>query len=110
EYDITASVGNAQSPQDGTTAQALIQNADAAMYDTKRRIRNGWQAYNPALAQSQQERLHLETRLRKAAENSEFHLVYQPQVDLGSGAIVGADALIRRDNSLLEVMQPEHFI
>ncbi len=110
EFAITASVGIAQSPQDGTTVQALIQNADAAMYDSKRRIRNGWQAYNPALAQSQQERLHLETHLRKAAENSEFHLVYQPQVDLGSGAIVGAEALIRWENPLLGEMRPDHFI
>src|SRR5690606_35169599 len=82
EFAITASVGIARAPEDGRTVQALVQNADAAMYDSKRRIRNGWQAYTPELAQSQQERLRLETHLRKAAENSEFHLVYQPQVDL----------------------------
>src|SRR5690606_6122874 len=107
---ITGSIAIARSPADGETVQALIQNADTAMYDSKRRIRNGWQAYNPALAQSQQERLHLETHLRKAAENSEFHLVYQPQVDLGSGAIVGAEALIRWENPLLGEMRPDHFI
>ncbi|HEY0310181.1 MAG TPA: EAL domain-containing protein, partial [Luteimonas sp.] len=110
EFTITASIGIAQSPQDGVAVQALVQNADAAMYDSKRRIRNGWQQYNPALAQSQQERLRLETHLRKAAENSEFHLVYQPQVALASGRIVGAEALIRWENPLLGEMRPDHFI
>ena len=110
EFAITASVGIAQAPQDGRSVQGLIQNADAAMYDSKRRIRNGWQAYTPALAQSQQERLRLETHLRKAAENSEFHLVYQPQVDLASGHIVGAEALIRWENPLLGEMRPDRFI
>ena len=62
-------------------AATLIQNADAAMYDSKRRVRNGWQAFTPALAQTQQERLQMETHLRRAADNSEFHLVYQPQVE-----------------------------
>jgi len=110
EFTITASIGIAQSPQDGVAVQALVQNADAAMYDSKRRIRNGWQQYTPALAQSQQERLRLETHLRKAAENSEFHLVYQPQVALASGRIVGAEALIRWENPLLGEMRPDHFI
>src|SRR3546814_15368869 len=49
EFTITASIGIAQSPQDGVAVQALVQNADAAMYDSKRRIRNGWQPYTPAL-------------------------------------------------------------
>ena len=52
------------------------------MYDSKRRVRNGWQAFTPALAQQQQQRLQLETHLRRAVDNHEFHLVYQPQVDL----------------------------
>jgi diguanylate cyclase (GGDEF)-like protein/PAS domain S-box-containing protein len=110
EFAITASIGIAHAPQDGRTVQQLVQNADAAMYDSKRRIRNGWQAYNPALAQSQQDRLRVETHLRKAAENNEFHLVYQPQVDLASGAIVAAEALIRWENPLLGEMRPDHFI
>jgi diguanylate cyclase (GGDEF)-like protein/PAS domain S-box-containing protein len=110
EFSITASIGIARAPEDGERPQALIQNADAAMYDAKRRSRNAWQAYNPTLAQSQEERLRLETQLRRAADNNEFHLVYQPQVDLRRGQIVGAEALIRWNSQQLGEMRPDHFI
>ncbi len=110
EFAITASIGIARAPADGTTVQALVQNADAAMYDSKRRIRNGWQAYTPALAHSQQERHRIEAHLRRAAENNEFHLVYQPQVLLATGATVAAEALIRWDNDQFAQMRPDQFI
>ena len=110
EFAITASIGIARSPADGTTVQALVQNADSAMYDSKRRIRNGWQAYTPALAHSQQERHRIEAHLRRAAENNEFHLVYQPQVLLASGKTVAAEALIRWTNDQFAQMRPDQFI
>ncbi|HEX2594956.1 MAG TPA: EAL domain-containing protein [Luteimonas sp.] len=110
EFSITASIGIARGPADGDTPHVLIQNADAAMYDSKRRIRNGWQAFTPALAQTQQERLRVETHLRRATDNNEFHLVYQPQVDLRHGRIVAAEALIRWENQQLGEMRPDHFI
>jgi EAL domain-containing protein (putative c-di-GMP-specific phosphodiesterase class I) len=80
------------------------------MYDSKRRVRNGWQAFTAALAKTQQERLRVETHLRRAAENNEFHLVYQPQVDLRHGRIVAAEALIRWRNEHLGEMRPDNFI
>jgi diguanylate cyclase (GGDEF)-like protein len=110
EFTITASIGIARAPADGERPQVLIQNADTAMYDSKRRVRNGWQAFTPALAQTQQERLRVETHLRRAAENNEFHLVYQPQVDLRHGRIVAAEALIRWQNETLGEMRPDRFI
>ena len=110
EFTITASIGIARAPTDGERPQTLIQNADAAMYDSKRRSRNAWQAFTPALAQTQADRLWMETHLRRAADNGEFHLVYQPQVDLLSGRIVAAEALIRWQNHLLGELRPDRFI
>lgn len=110
EFPVTASIGIACAPEDGERPQALIQNADAAMYDSKRRVRNSFQRFTPALVQSQQEKLKLEAQLRRAADNNEFHLVYQPQVDLRHGRIVAAEALIRWRNQQLGEMRPDHFI
>ncbi|MFZ5637694.1 MAG: EAL domain-containing protein [Pseudomonadota bacterium] len=110
EFTITASIGIARAPSDGERPQTLIQNADAAMYDSKRRSRNAWQAFTPALAQTQADRLWMETHLRRAADNGEFHLVYQPQVDLLTGRIVAAEALIRWQNHLLGELRPDRFI
>jgi diguanylate cyclase (GGDEF)-like protein/PAS domain S-box-containing protein len=110
EFAITASIGIARAPRDGDRPQTLIHNADAAMYDSKRRHRNGWQAYTPELGQLQEDRLRMETQLRRAADNDEFRLVYQPQVELLSGRIVAAEALIRWRNHHLGEMRPDHFI
>ncbi len=110
EFVVTASIGIARSPEDGVDAQTLIQHADAAMYESKRRTRNGRLAYTPARAQPPRERLQFETQLRHAADNDEFHLVYQPQVDLVRGGIIGAEALIRWRNERLGEMRPDHFI
>src|SRR5690606_8244781 len=101
EFVVTASIGIACSPRDGGDTQTLIQHADAAMYESKRRARNGRLAYTPALAQSQRERLEFETQLRHATDNGEFHLVYQPQVDLATGRILSVEALIRWNNERL---------
>ncbi|MET0327269.1 MAG: EAL domain-containing protein [Luteimonas sp.] len=110
EFSITASIGIARAPDDGDRPQTLIQNADAAMYESKRRIRNGWLLFTPELAQSQQDRLRVETHLRRAIDNDEFHLVYQPQVDLRSRRVIAAEALIRWRNRQLGEMRPDHFI
>ncbi len=80
------------------------------MYDSKRRHRNGWQAFSPELAARQNERLQTETQLRRALDNREFHLVYQPQVDLRSGRILYAEALVRWHNPQLGEMRPDRFI
>ena len=110
EFSITASIGIAQSPEHGERPQQLIQSADVAMYDSKRRGRNAWQVFSNELAEQQVERLQLETHLRRAVDNDEFELVYQPQVDLASGRTVAAEALIRWRNRSLGEMAPERFI
>lgn len=110
EFSITASIGIAQAPDDGDRPQALIQAADVAMYDSKRKGRNGWQIFTPELAAQQSHRLQLENQLRRAVSNDEFHLVYQPQVNLITGATVSAEALIRWRNVTMGEMRPDRFI
>jgi diguanylate cyclase (GGDEF)-like protein/PAS domain S-box-containing protein len=110
EFSITASIGIAQAPIDGRRAPQLIQNADVAMYDSKRRGRNDWQAFTAELAEQQLQRLQLETHLRRAVSNDEFNLVYQPLVRLDTGKVVAAEALIRWNNRSLGQMRPDHFI
>jgi len=110
EFSITASIGIAQAPLDGVRSQQLIQSADVAMYDSKRRGRNGWQTFTPELAEQQLHRLQLETHLRRAVNNDEFHLVYQPQIDMRNGDVVAAEALIRWRNHSLGEIRPDKFI
>lgn len=110
EFSITASIGIAQAPLDGVRSQQLIQSADVAMYDSKRRGRNGWQTFTPELAEQQLHRLQLETHLRRAVNNDEFHLVYQPQVEMRSGGLVAVEALIRWRNHSLGEIRPDKFI
>jgi diguanylate cyclase (GGDEF)-like protein/PAS domain S-box-containing protein len=110
EFTITASVGIAQFPGDGATIQQLINHSDAAMFDAKRRGRNNWQQFSPALARKLTDRLLIETQLRRALDNQEFYLHFQPQVDLQSGRVVGAEALLRWRNRLLGELSPDLFI
>ena len=110
ELTIGASIGIAFAPTDGHRPQQLIQAADIAMYDCKRRARNTWQVFTPDLARKQHDRLQIETQLRRALDNAEFRLVYQPQVDLRNGQVVAAEALIRWQSHQLGELRPDLFI
>ena len=110
EFTITASVGVAQFPDDAGTIQQLINHADAAMYDAKRRGRNKWQPFSRELARELTDRLLIETQLRRALDNNEFYLRFQPQVELADGRIVGAEALLRWRNRMLGELPPDVFI
>lgn len=110
EFVITPSIGIARYPNDGLNAQQLLNHADVAMYEAKRRGRNTWQMFSPALALQLKERLLIETQLRRAIENDEFHLVYQPKIELCSGKVVGAEALLRWRSRVLGDLQPDTFI
>jgi diguanylate cyclase (GGDEF)-like protein/PAS domain S-box-containing protein len=110
ELRITTSVGIAVYPDDGTEIETLIKNADTALYRAKERGRNCFQLYSPAMNARALEQLALENDLRRALEQMEFTLHYQPEVDLRSGRIVGAEALVRWQRPGREPLLPQQFI
>lgn len=110
DFPITASVGLACASDAGRNPDELLNNADAAMYDAKRRGRNTWQRYNSGLARRQLDRVQIESQLRRALDDREFHLVYQPLVRLRDGRAFGAEALIRWTHRTLGEVGPDQFI
>jgi len=110
EFTVTSSLGLASFPDDGTTVQQLLQSADVALHEAKRRGRNAWQAFDPGLAEKVSHRLLMETQLRRALENHELSLVYQPQVELSSGRLRSVEALLRWKNRLLGEVSPADFV
>ncbi len=95
EVSISASLGVALYPEDGNTFEELLQKADMAMYQAKSAGRNGWRYFNENMARATAERLSVEVGLRSACAHGEMSLRFQPQVDLVSRRITGAEALLR---------------
>ena len=110
EVQISASVGISVYPDDGQTMEDLIRNADAAMYHSKKSGRNRFEFFTPELNAPVAERLVLANQLRKAIENNELVLHYQPQFDTASSRLVGAEALIRWNHSEHGLLFPDSFI
>jgi diguanylate cyclase (GGDEF)-like protein len=110
ELTITASLGIALCPDDSISGQVLIRDADAAMYQAKAAGRNTYHFYTRDLNQRALETLSIENSLRRAIEGREFVLHYQPQVDLRSGHIVGAEGLIRWRHPEEGLVMPGKFI
>ena len=95
EIEVTASVGVALCPEQADNVIDLIRNADAAMYHAKRAGRSCHAFYTPEMNAAAVERLLLKSKLRRALDRDEFLVRYQPKVDLGSGQVIGAEALLR---------------
>jgi diguanylate cyclase (GGDEF)-like protein len=110
ELSISASIGIAIFPEDGVSAGDLLRNADAAMYRAKNGGRNAFNFYTPELNQRALDSLQTESALRVAVERNELVLHYQPQVDLRTGALIGAEALVRWNRPGIGLVTPEQFI
>ena len=110
EIFVAASIGISVYPTDGLDPTALIKNADAALYHAKNDGRNNFQHYTAQMNAAARQRLTLETELRRALEREEFVLHYQPKVDLASGKIIGAEALLRWQSAERGLVAPGEFI
>ncbi len=110
ELYVTFSIGIAISPDDGDSIQTLLKNADTAMYNAKANGKNNFQFYAKEMNERSVHRLNLEADLRSAIEKNELYLVYQPQYNLLTGQMIGAEALMRWNHASKGEISPDVFI
>lgn len=110
ELFLTASIGICLYPGDGDSVGDLLRDADTAMYCAKNAGRGGYCFYTPEMTREARERIRMENLLRRALEHGELSLALQPQVSAASGALVGAEALLRWKSQELGDVEPARFI
>ena len=110
QVHLSASLGVALYPEDGETEEELLKRSDSAMYAAKRAGRNCWRFYETALSDEAYERMALTNSLRRALENKELFLQYQPQLDLTLGRVSGFEALLRWRSEEHGFVSPAKFI
>jgi diguanylate cyclase (GGDEF)-like protein/PAS domain S-box-containing protein len=110
DLHVTCSVGISLYPEDGLNAETLIKNADTAMYQAKENGRQTYQYFKPAMNVRAVERQSLEESLRRALERQEFVVHYQPKINLETGRISGAEALLRWTHPTRGLVPPAQFI
>ncbi|MCE5324530.1 EAL domain-containing protein [bacterium] len=110
ELFVTASIGISISPSDGLDAETLVRNADTAMYRAKEQGRNNYHLYTESMNAAAVEWMKLESNLRKALDNNEFLVYYQPRVEIETGRVMGVEALVRWLHPEYGMIQPAQFI
>ncbi|MCP4303930.1 MAG: EAL domain-containing protein [bacterium] len=111
ELRVTTSIGIAMYPLDGDTSQALLRDADIAMYSAKAAGSNNYQYFTSQLRQSASDRLRLIDGLRRAVATGDgLRLVYQPWIDTDTGDVAGVEALLRWEHPELGIVPPERFV
>lgn len=110
EVFVSCSIGIALNDDDCTTVESILKGAETAMYEAKARGKAGFAMYHSSMDANALERLELEVGLRRAIELGEFHLVYQPLIDLNTKEVTGAEALVRWNHAQLGPISPAKFI
>jgi predicted signal transduction protein with EAL and GGDEF domain len=107
---ISCSIGISMFPEDGMDSESLLRNADAAMYSAKESGRNNFRFFTEDMNAQAVERVTLENGLRLALDKKELFLVYQPQMNIATGKIIGLEALLRWQHPTLGIVLPDRFI
>ena len=110
ELILSASIGIAIYPEDGFDLETLSQSADTAMYQAKREGRQGYRFFTPEMQARSTKNLQLLNALRHAQELNQLKVYYQPQLDIETGQIIGAEALLRWQHPILGMVPPNEFI
>jgi diguanylate cyclase (GGDEF)-like protein len=110
KFSVTGSVGVSLFPADGEDEQTLMKNADIAMYAAKDAGKNNFRYFSAEMSSASQERINLESSLRKALAHEEFELHYQARRDLGTGRLTGMEALLRWNHPELGTVVPSKFL
>ena len=110
EFDLTVSIGVCFCPQDGETLAELISHADLALENVRANEKSAMRIYNSDLSLKAAISLNMRQNLKKAIENDEIHAYFQPQVDIGSGHIIGLEALARWRTADGVLIPPSEFI
>ena len=110
DVQVSASLGFALYPEDGGDAEALLKNADAAMYHAKELGRNSYRAFSRALASRRDERLGIEQALRRALKRGDFELHFQPILEVATGRVTHVESLLRWRDEQRGLVQPHAFI
>lgn len=107
---VTLSMGISCYPENGTTADELLKRADTALYTVKRKGRNGYALFRPAMEEQSLERMLLENELQKALHKQQFRLDYQPKLNFYTNEMIGVEALVRWIHPELGRIAPNKFI
>jgi diguanylate cyclase (GGDEF)-like protein len=110
EFKLSASIGIALYPEDAESSEVLLKNADIALRRAKDEGRNKYCFFSSEMSVQLFERVLLERELRRAIDESEFLVYYQPQMDLNSGKLLGAEALVRWKHPVMGIVSPNVFI
>lgn len=110
DLDINGSIGVTLYPRDGKDAQTLVRNADIAMYEAKRAGGRRYRLFDASMSDAAFNQMETEAGLRRALEQGELEVYYQPQVDMSTGQLIGTEALVRWQHPVKGLVMPKAFI